>query len=267
MQSAHKASELHKKRTGKALRITEQIVFNDETYEEEDTWMPSQSFLGPQLQTSSADFNSRVEAYLEQKIAMSSFIAAADRQHQNQRWGEIDRLFAESFPNAAQTARLLAEDLVPSQESSRSRNADSQQPLNITSEDNQHRHQSIALPHPQTAAPETLFSPEDYLSPGTDSSQNTTLYDSPFTADLPPEVLLILGHDNPNSRNSFDDDLKITTQEASFDAFGDAGFASCFEDAHKSIGGEDVTLWNDELEAYFDSTAWLDYPMEDQALT
>ncbi|KAG9290894.1 hypothetical protein G9A89_011044 [Geosiphon pyriformis] len=36
MESARKASELHKKRTGKALRITEQDVRNEEMYREMD---------------------------------------------------------------------------------------------------------------------------------------------------------------------------------------------------------------------------------------
>ena len=42
IESARRASEIHKKRTGRALRVTEQDVINEEMYEEEDDDLPTQ---------------------------------------------------------------------------------------------------------------------------------------------------------------------------------------------------------------------------------
>ncbi|QPH01587.1 hypothetical protein C2857_005790 [Epichloe festucae Fl1] len=294
LQSAHKASELHKKRTGKSLHITEQIVFNDETYEEEDGWTrpPSRSVLGPQLQTPSADFNSRVEAYLEQKIVMSTFVAAAeDRQqtHPHHGWGEIDRLFAESFPNAAQTARRLAEDMVmvpglpanqpppppppqageapifPGLDGTGTTCAER---WSIAAAPSHHQAQEAGADDAPHAAGDELPSgshdPGD-LHHGSGSGSGSG---SAFTADLPPEVLLFLGHEGDDARGYHPDDgLKGGRHDAGFGGFANAGAAFCSDDddTQRDVGGEDAAaVWNDELDAYLDSTAWLGLPAEGQ---
>ncbi|KAL1628491.1 hypothetical protein SLS56_005942 [Neofusicoccum ribis] len=65
IESARRASEIHKKRTGRALRVTEQDVVNEEMYEEEDDDLPAQyRRLTAHLQTNSADFNRKLHAYL-----------------------------------------------------------------------------------------------------------------------------------------------------------------------------------------------------------
>ena len=73
MESARRASEIHKRRTGRSLRVTEQDVINEEMYEEEDDDLPLQyRRLTAHLQTGSADFNRRLAAYLTNQVAMRS---------------------------------------------------------------------------------------------------------------------------------------------------------------------------------------------------
>ncbi|KAF2144576.1 uncharacterized protein K452DRAFT_143839 [Aplosporella prunicola CBS 121167] len=65
IESARRASEIHKKRTGRALRVTEQDVVNEEMYEEEDDDLPAQyRRLTAHLHTHSMDFNRKLQAYL-----------------------------------------------------------------------------------------------------------------------------------------------------------------------------------------------------------
>ncbi|KAG5979700.1 hypothetical protein E4U55_004857 [Claviceps digitariae] len=290
LQSAHKASELHQKRTGKALRITEQIVFNDETYEEEDSWMPSRFLLGPQLQTPSADFNSRVEAFLEQKIVMSTFVAATDRQQQNQRWGEIDRLFAESFPNAAQTARRLVEDLVPPTPSMMLDGGEQQRQQEEEQQQEQQEddavHDSLDMTRCSDAEmgmqggvaglDETVF-PSDLTSNSAELSSGSF-----FTADLPAEVLMFLGQGQGQGQDEkgYYDDFFKSREDVGFNSFADAGSFDYaldpaamadgeaeFEagaDSKRATENQDQPIWNDELDAYLDSSAWLDFPSQDQ---
>ena len=71
VESARRASEIHKRRTGRTLRITEQDVINEEMYEEEDDNLPMQyRRLTAHLQTGSADLNRRLAAYLTNQVAM-----------------------------------------------------------------------------------------------------------------------------------------------------------------------------------------------------
>jgi hypothetical protein len=65
IESARRASEIHKKRTGRALRVTEQDVVNEEMYEEEDDDLPTQyQRLNAHLQTSSWLFNRKLHDYI-----------------------------------------------------------------------------------------------------------------------------------------------------------------------------------------------------------
>lgn len=69
MESARRASVIHEKRTGRALRITEADVVNEEMYEEVND-LPSQyRRLSAHLQTESAAFDRRLLAYLSSQIA------------------------------------------------------------------------------------------------------------------------------------------------------------------------------------------------------
>jgi hypothetical protein len=75
VESARRASEIHKRRTGRSLRVTEQDVINEEMYEEEDDDLPSQyRRLTAHLQTNSTAFNQRLAAYLTGQIGARSAV-------------------------------------------------------------------------------------------------------------------------------------------------------------------------------------------------
>ena len=94
VESARRASEIHKRRTGRSLRVTEQDVVNEEMYEEEDDDLPMQyRRLTAHLQTGSADFNRRLAAYLTNHVAMRSALDQA-----------ITNSYAQQYPNAPQYA-------------------------------------------------------------------------------------------------------------------------------------------------------------------
>ncbi|KAH7029188.1 uncharacterized protein B0I36DRAFT_363763 [Microdochium trichocladiopsis] len=91
VQSARMASEIHRRRTGRGLKVTEEIVLKEEMYEEEDDDLPRQyRYLTAHLQTGSSDMNSRVNAYITTQAAMATMA----------RYNEINKLFNESFPSA-----------------------------------------------------------------------------------------------------------------------------------------------------------------------
>ncbi|KAI9854053.1 MAG: hypothetical protein M1824_000662, partial [Vezdaea acicularis] len=94
VESARRASEIHKRRTGRSLRVTEQDVVNEEMYEEEDDDLPMQyRRLTAHLQTGSVDFNRRLHAYLTNHVAMRSALDQA-----------ITNTYAAQYPNAPQFA-------------------------------------------------------------------------------------------------------------------------------------------------------------------
>lgn len=87
IESARRASEIHKRRTGRSLRVTEQDVINEEMYEEEDDDLPMQyRRLTAHLQTQNADFDRRLAAYLTNHVAMRSALgqAVSDAWQNNQ---------------------------------------------------------------------------------------------------------------------------------------------------------------------------------------
>ncbi|KAK4893186.1 hypothetical protein LTR49_028518 [Elasticomyces elasticus] len=58
IESARRASEIHKRRTGRTLRVTEQDVINEEIYEEERDDLPTQyQRMTDYLRNATADFN------------------------------------------------------------------------------------------------------------------------------------------------------------------------------------------------------------------
>ncbi|KAK4994349.1 hypothetical protein LTR66_005594 [Elasticomyces elasticus] len=78
VESARRASEIHKRRTGRSLRVTEQDVVNEEMYEEEDDDLPMQyRRLTAHLQTTNAEFDRRLTAYLTNHMAMRTAIGQA----------------------------------------------------------------------------------------------------------------------------------------------------------------------------------------------
>jgi hypothetical protein len=69
MESARRASIVHQKRTGRALRITEADVINEEMYEEVNDLPTEYRRLNAHLQTRNADFDQRLLAYLSCQMA------------------------------------------------------------------------------------------------------------------------------------------------------------------------------------------------------
>ncbi|KAG9249501.1 uncharacterized protein F5Z01DRAFT_697815 [Emericellopsis atlantica] len=239
VQSARMASEIHKKRTGKGLRVTEEIVRREEMYKEEEDDLPrSLRMLDPQMQTSSPEFNARIEAWMTKKMAMSQFM-----QRSNDAWAEnpINRLFAQSFPDAGVHAQHITRQLSlgntqqqqqqqhqqqnvqsPGPQSPHPQNLQSpmspafnQQPFLSVPTHNHERHGSVMSAVSPTNA-DTKFSPtltHDASSPATPA----TLAPQPqyagndsqsiFTADLPPEMRLLMGmpnmEPNPHSQNIY----------------------------------------------------------------
>ena len=69
MESARRASAIHERRTGRALRITEADVINEEMYEEINDLPTEYRRLNAHLHTQSADFDRRLLAYLACQMA------------------------------------------------------------------------------------------------------------------------------------------------------------------------------------------------------
>ena len=69
MESARRASTVHEKRTGRALRVTEADVINEEMYEEINDLPSEYHRLNAHLRTQSVDFDRRLLAYLSCQIA------------------------------------------------------------------------------------------------------------------------------------------------------------------------------------------------------
>ena len=102
VQSARMASSIHKKRTGRGFKVTEEIVMKEEMYEEEEDEFPRQfRALTAHLQTGSPDMNNRLNAYVSNHFALASLV------HQQ----EVDRMFAEQFPNASQVSQQLSSSM------------------------------------------------------------------------------------------------------------------------------------------------------------
>lgn len=171
IESARRASEIHKKRTGRALRVTEQDVVNEEMYEEEDDDLPAQyRRLTAHLQTNSAEFNRKLHAYLA--------------THQAGRQALFDQSFMGGFghgyPNAPHFAPQMMmhqppyqQQMLPPQMIHRSpqsfRQAPYPSPQPQQSSPQHQRSQSFAAPqdftYPQSAGPSSTraesLKPED----------------------------------------------------------------------------------------------------------
>jgi hypothetical protein len=81
IESARRASEIHKKRTGRALRVTEQDVINEEMYEEEDDDLPTQyQRLNAHINSSNIMFNKKLHDYIATQHGVRSMFMS---QYQN----------------------------------------------------------------------------------------------------------------------------------------------------------------------------------------
>lgn len=113
--------------------------------EEEDEFPRSFRLLAPHMQTSNDEFNTKVETFLRNKVAMSQFVTASQQnwQHEN----EVNRLFAEAFPTLNQRTPRMPSYPGPAGH-------------------NHSRHTSV---HPPLAQPlpvqHTMFDPSSHHSP------------------------------------------------------------------------------------------------------
>lgn len=160
VESARRASEIHKRRTGRSLRVTEQDVINEEMYEEEDDDLPMQyRRLTAHLQTGSVDFNRRLAAYLTNQVAMRN---AMDQM--------INNSYAQQYPNAPQFAHNSSH---PSFSPPLSGGAMSQSPRNM------HRSAPYQSPH------QAGFKPPHSRSFSTATANDSSLSTGPRTSGPP----------------------------------------------------------------------------------
>lgn len=177
-------------------------------YEEEDDDLPrSYRLLGSHMQTS-AEFNSRVENYLYNRVAMARLL---DRTDEEWRANEVNMLFAKSFPNAGQQAQQLSQSLpmytVQPQSPVERPVFQSVSYIPRSRRRSQAPSQSIASPTsdapPDIPTPATVpHTPASRATPSLDSSMgpDTPLLDygfsngSAFTTELPPEAKMLLGN-------------------------------------------------------------------------
>lgn len=164
IESARRASEIHKKRTGRALRVTEQDVINEEMYEEEDDDLPTQyQRLNAHLHTTSVMFNKKLHDYIATQHGVRNMFMS---QYQTPSYPQYGAQFSPTaattaFPqpnNWMNPAMLPPQQQQPQQQQQNFR----QSPYQIPQRLNNHgRSLSIQLPH-QPA----VFDPASQSAPG-----------------------------------------------------------------------------------------------------
>ena len=101
IESARRASEIHKKRTGRALRVTEQDVINEEMYEEEDDDLPTQyQRLNAHLHTTSVMFNKKLHDYIATQHGVRNMFMSQYQNPSYQQFGGQYPANTGSFPQA-----------------------------------------------------------------------------------------------------------------------------------------------------------------------
>ncbi|RSL58633.1 hypothetical protein CEP54_007670 [Fusarium duplospermum] len=153
MDSAFMASEIHRKRTGKRLHVTEDIVMGDSPYEEEqDGW--------PRPQTCPVVPKSSMSMGVG-GVSKESLASAIPAKTEEEWWeNEINRLFAEAFPNFGRQSQLLIptmpeKDKPPRDPTSRNTSGSNQQ------HPHEHLQNSSPLPKPDQPANDTPSRPRE----------------------------------------------------------------------------------------------------------
>ena len=248
VQSARMASEIHKKRTGKSFRITEDIVIKEEMYEEEDDDLPrSYRLLGPHMQTGSSEMNSRLEAFLTNKIAMSQYVARGGERWEKE--NEINKLFAASFPNLDAQAKALSHSFSnPNYNNGATSQAHGETP-GASASNLPQSPMSPVSPTFQQPPPPVSFQRNDSatsdlsppaLSPGTPTSRATPSFSVPgpmefggsssaFTTDLPNEARMMFAGMVPAAQDPYGQ-ASMFDPALSMDWMGDATQQSQYYD-------------------------------------
>ena len=116
IESARRASEIHKKRTGRALRVTEQDVINEEMYEEEDDDLPTQyQRLNAHLHTTSVMFNKKLHDYIATQHGVRNMFMSQYQNPSYQQYGGQYPPNAGAFPQA-QANNWLNPSMLPPQQ-------------------------------------------------------------------------------------------------------------------------------------------------------
>ncbi|KAF2629966.1 hypothetical protein BU25DRAFT_262165 [Macroventuria anomochaeta] len=203
IESARRASEIHKKRTGRALRVTEQDVINEEMYEEEDDDLPTQyQRLNAHLHTTSVMFNKKLHDYIATQHGVRNMFMS---QYQNpsfqQYGGQFPPQNNTAFP---QTNNWLNPTMMPPQQFSQqtpqnfTQQSHSSQPQGVRSSPYhipQRPHQraaSIAGPAFDASMPQGTSTPQDArrlslpAQPGVDDKSRPALSCAPSFAQQQP---------------------------------------------------------------------------------
>ncbi|KAI1744850.1 hypothetical protein F4680DRAFT_403475 [Xylaria scruposa] len=167
VQSAKMASDIHRKRTGRGLRVSEEIVLKEEMYEEMEDEIPRHyKYLTAHLETGSPEMNKRLSAFVTSQTAMAAMA----------KYNDIDKMFNEAFPQVASFSQQAQSPLygcgIKRHHSSPS---NAFMPGSAVSSSN--RNHSVSIP-PQFSNTdksniEASPAPTPYLSPATTSSDAT----------------------------------------------------------------------------------------------
>ncbi|KAH6637685.1 hypothetical protein C7974DRAFT_307708 [Boeremia exigua] len=115
IESARRASEIHKKRTGRALRVTEQDVINEEMYEEEDDDLPTQyQRLNAHLHTTSVMFNKKLHDYIATQHGVRNMFMS---QYQNPSFQQFGSQMSPQINGAFGQNNWLNPTMMPPQQS------------------------------------------------------------------------------------------------------------------------------------------------------
>ncbi|TGJ84612.1 hypothetical protein E0Z10_g4146 [Xylaria hypoxylon] len=180
------ASDIHRKRTGRGLKVSEEIVVKEEMYEEMEDDMPRYyKSLAAHLKTDSPELNHRVSAYIASQTAMATMA----------KYNAINRMFSEVFPQAASYSQQTHDShymspLMKHGHSSPSITGSASSPASRNPSTSTQSHSSIAnSPLPNISPSHTpcaVSAPTPNLSPATISTDVTesagTLYQAPQSA-------------------------------------------------------------------------------------
>ncbi|KAI1169787.1 hypothetical protein F4777DRAFT_571823 [Nemania sp. FL0916] len=207
VQSAKMASDIHRKRTGRGLKVSEEIVLKEEMYEEMEDDLPRPyRYLTAHLQTGSPELNHRVSAYVASQTALATMA----------KYNEINKMFNEAFPRAASYSHQMRDSIYMGPfVNNRLSTPSLPGPLPSTAGRNSsvsaQSQSSIAdKVMPDTSSghtPTTISAPTPDLSPSITSPGATESAGTPYQASYPPSPNLPLDSHYTQPSSSFTSEL------------------------------------------------------------
>jgi len=206
VESARRASEIHKRRTGRSLRVTEQDVINEEMYEEEDDDLPMQyRRLAAHLTTNNADFNRRLNDYLTTHVAMRSALANS---------------YGQQFPMPQQNTTMFPSPMLAHQQQQQPPQQQTfMQPMVQPSGSSTYRQQPYPSPHQKTLASQhqrslSIATPQEYSAQAHGNQSNDRRFSVSATNDT-------MSHMNMNNQtNALGDKPRPSFPQGSFARLG-----------------------------------------------